>query len=411
MLSVLRTSTVLLKPKNESPLREYVEDSAILWNTANFERRKAWFNHDKTPSYVNQCKTLKSNDAFKRLGTCKAQALLSKLREAWNSFFALKRLEKQGLLPSHILKVNLPRYWKENGKRVAKAFYVRNDGWRWTGEDELVIGRQRIPFQHGKLRVGKQGRLEVLHDTLLDKWVAHFPVEVETPSGRIAGKMASLDLGICNLAALYVENEKPVVYSGRAVLSDWVYRTKKIAGLQSRLPRKQRKSQRIGLMFKCRQRRLRHAVNAMCRSIFVELEKRNVNVLVMGDLNGIRAEANHGKNGNQKLHNFWAFSMVQKRLMELGEEHGVVVRKVSERDTSKTCCLCGMQHNGRKERGLMVCPSMHRSVNADVNGAVNIWNVAVNRSPMSLAQSTLGTSGSGLLAEPLFLRWNYDEWG
>jgi len=405
---------VLLKPTTDELLKEYAENSAILWNTANFERRIAWFNHDKMPSYASQCKSLKTSEAFKRLGTCKAQALISKLREAWSSFYALKRLQKQGKLPPHIVKVSPPHYWKENGKRNAKAFYVRNDGWRWRyndkDEEELLIGKLRVPFQHGKLWVGKQGRLEVLHDTLLDKWFAHFPVEAKTPPSRIAGKMASLDLGICNLAALYIENEKPIVYSGRAVLSDWVYRTKKIGELQSRLPRKKRKSQRIGLMYRRRQRRLKHAVNAMCKSIFEELEKRNANVLVMGDLNGIRAGANHGRNGNQKVHNFWAFSMVQKRLAELGEEHGITVRKVSERNTSKTCCLCGMQHNGRKERGLMVCPQFHASVNADVNGAVNIWNVAVNRFPQFLAHTERKSSSSGLLAEPLLLRWNYDEW-
>jgi len=148
----------------------------------------------------------------------------------------------------------------------------------------------------------------------------------------------------------------------------------------------------------------------MCKSIFEELEKKNVGVLVMGDLTGICAEANHGRNGNQKLHNFWAYNMVQKRLAELGEEHGIVVRKVSERDTSKTCCLCGMQHNGRVERGLMVCPQFHTSVNADVNGAVNIWNVAVDRFPQPLAQTERKSSSSGLLAEPLLLRWSYQKW-
>ena len=399
---------MLLKPTTDELLREYAENSAILWNIASFERRKAWHEHVKMSSYASQCKTLKTLESFKKLGTCKAQALLSKLRDAWSSFFALKRLEKQGRLPPHIVKVSPPHYWKENGKRVAKAFYVRNDGWR-ISENNVIIGRVKVPFQGGRLWVGKQGRLEVLHDSLSEKWIAHFPVEVKTPPSLIADKMASLDLGICNLAALYVEHEKPMVYSGRAVLSDWVYRTKKIAELQSRLP-KTHESQRISLMFRCRQRRLKHAVNAMCRNIFKALEKRNVGVLVMGDLNGIRAKANHGKNGNQKLRNFWAYSMVQKRLVELGEEYGVVVRKVSERDTSRTCCLCGIQHNGRKERGLMVCHTTHRSINADVNGAVNIRNVVMNRFPVSLAQSTLGTSDSGLLAEPLLLRWNYNEW-
>ena len=163
-------------------------------------------------------------------------------------------------------------------------------------------------------------------------------------------------------------------------------------------------------MYRCRQRRLKHAVNAMCRDVFERLKKANVGVLVVGDLNGIRYENDKGKNVNQKLHNFWAFGMVQKRLLELGEEYDVVMRKVSERDTSKTCCLCGMMHNGRVKRGLMVCPSVHRSINADVNGSVNIWNVAVDRFPVSLAQSMLGISGSRLLAEPLMLRWSYQKW-
>jgi transposase len=96
--------------------------------------------------------------------------------------------------------------------------------------------------------------------------------------------------------------------------------------------------------------------------------------------------------------------------LELGEEYGVVVRKVSERDTSKTCCLCGLQHNGRVRRGLVVCPCAHRSINADADGCVNIWNAAVGGFALSLAQSMLGICGSGLLAEPLPLRWNYDEW-
>lgn len=64
--------------------------------------------------------------------------------------------------------------------------------------------------------------------------------------------------------------------------------------------------------------------------------------------------------------------------------------------------------NGRVERGLMVCHQKHQSINADVNGAVNILKVAVNR---TIALSTdFGFSGSRLLAEPLLLRWNYHEW-
>ncbi|MBM5805037.1 MAG: IS200/IS605 family element transposase accessory protein TnpB [Candidatus Verstraetearchaeota archaeon] len=414
ILNVLRTSTVLLKPTDTQSLSEYAEQSAILWNIANYERRKAFYEHMKMPSYALQCRELKHTEPFKKLGTCKAQALLSKLNEAWQSFHALLRLKKKGKLPPHIRKIRPPKYWKRNGKREAKAFYVRNDGWRMN-EKEISISRNRIPYQCGELWVGKWGRLEVIKDEINRRWYAHIPVEVDwqPPSrSQTDAKKASLDLGICNLATLYIEGERPIIYSGRAVLSDWIYHTKEIADKQSKLPRKRHASKRIRLQFRRRQRRLKHAINAMLRSIFSHLEQGNVSELYIGDLNGIREEANHGKRGNQKLHLFWAYDKIVKRILELGEEYGIIVKKVSERDTSRTCCLCGKQHNGRIERGLMICREKHKSINADVNGAVNILNVAVKRSPPVLSTDSYEgkTSGSGLMAQPLPLRWNYHEW-
>jgi len=388
------------------------EASSALWNTANYERRQAFFEHRKVPSYAQQCKDLKDTEPFRRLGTCKAQALLSKLSEAWQSFYALLRLKTKGKLPPHIRRLQPPRYWKRNGRREAKAFYTRNDGWRMNEEVISISKDLRVPYQCGDLWVGRQGRLEVLRDELSEKWYARIPVEVEwkPPSRNDARKKASLDLGVCNLAALHMEGERPVVYSGRAVLSDWVYHTKRIAGRQSKLPKRKRVSKWIGTAFRRRQRRLRHAVNAMLRGIFEGLEAKGVDELLIGDLNGIRDSDSHGRSVNQKVNNFWAFNLVEKRIMELRDEYGITIRKVSERGTSKTCCLCGKQHDGRVERGLMVCPETHRSVNADVNGAVNILKVAVKRSPRVLSTDGEETSGSGLLAEPLLLRWNHHEW-
>jgi len=66
ILSVLRISTALLKPTDTQPLSEYAEQSAILWNIANYERRKAFFEHMKMSSYTAQCKELKHTDPFKK---------------------------------------------------------------------------------------------------------------------------------------------------------------------------------------------------------------------------------------------------------------------------------------------------------------------------------------------------------
>jgi len=58
----------------------------------------------------------------------------------------------------------------------------------------------------------------------------------------------------------------------------------------------------------------------------------------------------------------------------------------------------------------MICREKHQSINADVNGAVNILNVAVKRFPRVLSTDKEETSGSRLMAQPLLLRWNYNEW-
>jgi putative transposase len=320
---LLRASTILLTPaiEEETQLQTLAESSSALWNIANYQRRKAFYQHSKIPTYAAQCKSLKKEQTFESLGTCKSQALLQKLDESWRSFWALNRLAKQGRLPSHNRKLSPPGYWKHNGIRDIRGFYIRNDGWSMDEKAVSISRALKIPYKCGQLWVGKQGRLEVEKDRLKGKWYAHIPVEVSRPQFQSSStRKASLDLGICNLATLYMENETPIIYSGRAVLSDWIYRAKNIASRQSNLPKRKRTSKKIQVLFRQRTRRLNHAVNAMLRDIFELLESKDIGELFIGDLNGIRTEANHGDNGNQKLHNFWIFNMIAGRIYELGEE-------------------------------------------------------------------------------------------
>ena len=224
------SNTVLLTPtcEQDQQLRSLAEASARLWNMANYERRQTLFKSQQVPNYAQQCKRLKDADAFKQLGTCKAQAVLMKLREEWGSYYALKRLKRRGQLPPHIKRVLPPRYMKDRSTRKlrAESIYVRNDGYKQR-DDTLVLSKSlRVRFKAGELWVGKQGRLELHYDRLRGKWYGHIPVKVKWPRKGLPHqstlKRASIDLGICNLATCVVDGaEKAYVYSGRAVLSDW----------------------------------------------------------------------------------------------------------------------------------------------------------------------------------------------
>ena len=408
-----RTNTVLLTPtrEQEQQLRSLAEASARLWNMANYERRQTLFKSERAPTYAQQCKHLKDTDAFKQLGTCKAQAVLMKLREAWGSYHALKCLERRGQLPPHIRRVRPPRYMKDRQTRrlVAESIYVRNDGYRQQ-EDALVLSkRMRVRFKAGDLWVGKQGRLELHYDRLREKWYGHIPVKVKWPRKgephQSTLKRASIDLGICNLTTCVVEGgDRACVYSGRAVLSDWRYWTKRIASCESELKKTNQRdsSKHLSRLYRTRRRRLNHAVKSMLRDLYDRLEAHGVTDLVVGDLKHIRDNANHGRVGNQKLHNFWPFAQIRQRIRELGEEYGIRVHFRSERGTSKRCAVCGRKHrNGRIHRGLYKCETTGRTVNADVNGAYNI---------LYICRKVAAVSGSRPMAWPMLLKWNTQEW-
>jgi putative transposase len=408
-----RTNTVLLTPtwERDQQLRSLAEASARLWNMADYERRQALFKSQRVPNYAQQCKHLKDADAFKQLGTCKAQAVLMKLREAWGSYRALKQLEERGQLPPHIKRVRPPRYMKDRSTRKlrAESIYVRNDGYKQR-DDTLVLSKSlRVRFKAGELWVGKQGRLELHYDPLRKKWYGHIPVKVKWPRKgqphQPTRKRASIDLRICNLATCVVDGaEKAYVYSGRAVLSDWRYWTKRIASCESTLKKTNQRdsSKHLSRLYRTRRRRMNHAVKSMLRDLYDRLEAHGVTDLIIGDLKHIRDNTNHGKVGNQKLHNFWPFAQIRERICELGEEYGIRVRFKSERGTSKRCSLCGEKHkNGRKHRGLYHCKTRNLFMNADVNGAYNI---------LYRRRKVAAGSGSRPMAWPMLLKWNSQEW-
>jgi putative transposase len=412
-----RTNTILLAPSEaeEQELHALADASAQLWNMANYERRQAYFTGTRVPSYENQWRSFKDSSPFKRIGTCKGQALLLKLREAWGSFSALKHLQELGQLPPHIKRISPPKYMKDRNtrRRKAEAIYVRNDGYRQQ-DDKLVLSKNlRIRFRAGDLWLGKQGRLELHYDPLCKKWYGHIPVKVKWPRKKASKphhstpeKRASIDLGICNLATCVIEGgDRAYVYSGRALLSDWRYWTKKIAAVESELKRTNGRdgSERLSRLYRTRRRRLNHAVKSMLRDLYECLENEHVTQLIVGNLKHIRDNNDHGKMGNQKLHNFWPFAEIRQRILELGEEYGIHVGFKSERGTSRRCSVCGGKHkNGRVKRGLYKCARIDARLNADVNGAVNIL--------YGIRGKVAAVSGSRPMAWPLLLKWNRQQW-
>lgn|GEM_PF-5667310 len=157
-----------------------------------------------------------------------------------------------------------------------------------------------------------------------------------------------------------------------------------------------------------------HYFHTLSKHIVQRCVDKEIGTIVVGDLSGIREDAekdkskNWGKHGNLDLHSR-AFDRFTDLLEYKAEMEGITVEKVSERDTSKACSCCGRKRDAnRVERGLYVCDECGTVANADVNGAENIRqkvspsspNLSVNRSNGWLAQPStfLFDKGTGAFA-------------
>ncbi|NIQ07370.1 MAG: IS200/IS605 family element transposase accessory protein TnpB [Candidatus Korarchaeota archaeon] len=109
---------------------------------------------------------------------------------------------------------------------------------------------------------------------------------------------------------------------------------------------------------------------------------------MVGDLKGIRE--NKGNDNYDLKLGQWPYEKFIQLLSYKAEERGIKVVTVDESQTSQKCSSCDVvDPSNRVERGLFRCSNCGHTVNADVNGAVNI-----------LKKVTTLRGSNGSVAEP-----------
>lgn len=398
-----RTNVVkLVVDKNiHEKLKELAIMTAKCWDEANWLRMQQF----KKGERIDFIKTEKEvYEKYKHVLKVNAQQVARKNAEIWRSFFSLIKEKKEGKLPKWF-KPRPPGYWKDKSGKYKLIVVIRNDRYEVDEENRVIYLKDfklSLKFK-GKLKWrGKQGRLEMIYDEARRSWYAHIPVEVENVAEARGTLRASIDLGIVNLATVYVEDGTWYIFKGGGILSQYEYYSKRISEVQKVLARHgQKRSRKLKLLYDKRRRFLKHALNSMVRKIMEELREKGVGEVVIGYPKEINR--NHG---NKLTVNFWNYGYVIKRFEEIGEELGIKIMKVDESYTSRTCSLCGEAHEGgRVKRGLFKCPRIGKVINADLNGAVNILHIPESLGSGSGGQLSVRDRGNGLKTQPVVYRW------
>jgi len=395
-----RAVTVKLQPSKEQKktLFELAYATAVIWNKLNYQRLKQFKEFGKIDFSTTEKEAYYEFKDW--IGGSTVQQLARKNAEAWRSFFTLNRKKKNGELPEWF-KPKPPKFVREKNGRKLFIIPLRNDQYRINGNVlELrrlgKFGKLKIQFK-GRIHLkGKQGRLEITFDPVKRKWYAHVSLTVEeklkdeewisvprTPKGNLS---AGIDLGVNNLMAIYVENGKSFLVSGRPLKSIDFYWRRKIAEYQSKLNKSGAKtSRKLKRMHERAKFQAKHYINTAVRQTVRKLYELGVSKIVVGYPKGIARNSDKGRKQNFLLSHVWRFNTVIKRLTEVAEEYGILVEVVDEAFTSQSCPLCGQRHSdGRIFRGLFKCHREGVVMNADLVGAFNILKKVVKTITPSL---------------------------
>jgi transposase len=248
---------------------------------------------------------------------------------------------------------------------------------------------------------GKQGRLEIYYDETENAWYASIPVEVsvektkkgkeskyivhgekknirvELPKGN---KVASIDLGINNLASVIVNDGTWFLYKGVRTKEDYFYLEKKISQVQSLADNTKnigeyeaydellKEKKRI---FKKLMKRLLHLYRNFASHLLKELHELGVSTIYLGYPFNIAQDK-----GNKFTVNMWSYRKLINAIELKAQDYGMKVFEVVEYNTSKYCAYHNVEVK-RGPRGVISCPLKHK-LHSDLNGALNILKKAIN---------------------------------
>ncbi|WP_138004964.1 RNA-guided endonuclease InsQ/TnpB family protein [Halalkalirubrum salinum] len=386
-----------------------------LWNVANYHSRQIWENTGGIPDDSDLKSELKTHNKYKGLHSQSSQRVLEELAEAFNSWYGKRKSDHRANPPGYRKK----NYYDNKGRRVHEEHPRSTVTWKQKGiRHDTKNGRVRLSKganhkEHPRaweyilveyetrpgVTVENLQQVRAVYDKEKGRWELHLVCkqEVETPDAP-GEESAGVDLGICNFAAVAYSTEQADLYPGNRLKQDGYYFPKEIAKCDDS------GGEGATRLHKKWSERRTHFFHSLAKHIVEKCIERGVGQINVGKLAGVREDENGdsknwGRHGNLDLHG-WAFDRFTNILEYKAKVEGIDVVKIPERNTSKTCCMCGREDESQRvERGLYVCEEHDDAFNADVNGAENIRldiNQSNSESPASLGEDR----STGWLAQP-----------
>lgn len=196
---------------------------------------------------------------------------------------------------------------------------------------------------------------------------------------------SSIDLGIDNIVTMVMFGEEPILFNGRQLKAKNRYFNKITSELKSKLTNGQKTSKRIKRLYVKRDNQVADMFHKLSRRIVNLLIEHKVGNLVVGYNKGWKDSINIGKRNNQTFVGIPYARMIDF-LKYKCEMCGINLVVNNESYTSKCDALAfeaitkHEEYKGKRVKRGLFQSSTGKSINADVNGALNIMRKVVGDS-------------------------------
>lgn len=372
-------------------MKELCRIAKNLTNQAIYNIRQYYFTEGEYLNYQKNYALLKTSDNYKLLNSNMAQQILKEVDCSFKSFFGLLKLAKKGKYSFKDCK--LPNYLPKDGYTTLIIGFVRLNG------NKLIL-----PFSNTYKKTHQSVEITI-PPVLLDKKIKEIRIipkanarffeiqyiyETECIQRNLNTKNAlAIDLGINNLVTAVSSKGNTFIIDGKRLKSINQWYNKEIARLQSikdrqhygKRPTNKQKSITLN-----RNNKVNDYMSKVARKVIDYCILNDIGTLVVGYNETFQQSSNIGKMNNQTFVNI-PYGKLREKLEYLCRLNNIVYMKQEESYTSKasfwdkdTIPVYNADNpkqyvfSGKRiHRGLYQCAN-GKTLNADVNGALNILN-------------------------------------
>ena len=370
-------------------LRELCRFTKNLTNQAIYEIRQELFQNKKYLPYIDVYNILKTSENFEMLQHNVAQQTLRKVDSIFKTYFSLIKAKKANKIDC---RIGFPRYLPKDGysEIIIQTIRINNGKVKVPVSHEFGKTHQKVYFKVPPFIVNKNIKeIHIIPRCNARYFDIEYIYEVDEATTKVEldnQKALAIDPGVDNFCTCVTSNGKSFIIDGRKLKSINQWFNTEHAILQTITDKQKHKGQtnKQAKLSRKRSNQIRDYLNKTGNIIIKYCVKNKIGNIVFGSNKYFQSRTKTNKKNKQNLVSIPFFKLKQK-LQYLCKKYGINFVEQEESYTSKASFwdrdeiptygnndFSEYAFSGKRiHRGLYQTAD-GRTLNADVNGALNI---------------------------------------